>query len=130
MSTKHLKTILFLSIGVLGFLIFGFFGTRSRQTAVSLQPKSETLTERSLPVSARRRSTTPQETLKDFQKTDFYRTLIDNNLRTTARTIYTVRIGETLDKDTTLTDIQPKQVTLEKAGVLRTLLLNTTPLLK
>ena len=44
--------------------------------------------------------------------------------------IYTVTIGETLDTDITVTDIQPKQVTLEKAGVRRTLHLNTTPLLK
>ena len=44
--------------------------------------------------------------------------------------IYTVTIGETLDTDITVTNIQPKQVTLEKAGVRRTLHLNTTPLLK
>jgi len=100
-----------------------------------------------------------------FQDSDFYRTLIDNNLfcplgwtpprprnpyrllgtilptdgntpkqaileRTAARRTYTVSLGETLDKDTIVIDIQPKQVTLEKAGVRRTLRLNTTPLLK
>ena len=43
---------------------------------------------------------------------------------------YTVTIGETLDTDTTLVDIQPKQVTLETSGVQRKLTLNTTPLLK
>ena len=49
---------------------------------------------------------------------------------TTARTTYIVRLGDTLDPYTTLVDIQPKQVTLEKAGVRRTLHLSTTPLLK
>ena len=43
---------------------------------------------------------------------------------------YTVSLGETLDTDATVVDIQPKQVTLEKAGVQRTLHLNTTSLLK
>ena len=50
--------------------------------------------------------------------------------RTTAGNTYTVRIGEMLDTDTTVVDIQPKQVTLEKAGVRRTLHLNATSLLK
>ena len=45
---------------------------------------------------------------------------------TTARTIYIVRIGDTFDKDTTVTGIQPKQVTLENTGHQRTLKLNTT----
>lgn len=49
---------------------------------------------------------------------------------TTARRTYTVSLGEMLGTDTTVVDIQPKQVTLEKAGVRRTLRLNTTPLLK
>jgi len=49
---------------------------------------------------------------------------------TTAGRTYTVSLGETLDTDTTVVDIQPKQVTLEKTGVRRTLHLNTTPLLK
>ena len=43
---------------------------------------------------------------------------------------HTARIGETLDTDTTLVDIQPKQVTLETSGAQRKLTLNTTPLLK
>jgi len=168
MSTKYLKTILFISIGVLGFMIFEFFGTRRRQTADSLQPKNETLTETTLPFSPRvfrKPFSTPQETLKDFQSSDFYRTLIDNNLfrplgwraarptepyrligtliptddqtprqaivqRTTTQSTDTVTIGETLDTGTTVVDIQPKQVTLEKDGHQRTLTLNTTPLLK
>lgn len=50
--------------------------------------------------------------------------------RMAVRRTYTVSLGETLDTDTTVVDIQPKQVTLEKGGVRRTLHLNTTPLLK
>lgn len=41
-----------------------------------------------------------------------------------------VRIGDKLDADTIVIDIQPKQVTLEKVGQQRTLKLNTTSLLK
>ncbi len=168
MSTKHLKTSVFISIGVLVVLIFGFLGTRRVQTAASTQPQHETLTETTLPVSPRvfRKSlSTPQKSPTDFQKTDFYRTIVDNNLfrplgwrpphprepyrllgtlipadantpkqaivqRTPTGSTYTVRIGEMLDTDTTVVDIQPKQVTLENAGVRRTLHLNTTPLLK
>lgn len=49
---------------------------------------------------------------------------------TTDGRIYTVSLGETLDTGTTVVDIEPKQVTLEKTGVRRTLYLNTTPLPK
>ena len=50
---------------------------------------------------------------------------------TTARTTHIVSIGETLDTDTTVTDIQPKRVTLEKAGQKpRILILNSTPWIK
>lgn len=49
---------------------------------------------------------------------------------TTEGRTYTISLGETLDPDTTVVGIQPKQVTLEKAGVRRTLYLNATPLLK
>ena len=43
---------------------------------------------------------------------------------------YTVTIGDQLDADIIVIDIQTKQVTLEKAGQRRTLTLNTTPWLK
>ena len=106
-----------------------------------------------------------QNTLSDFQETDFYRTIVDNKLfrplgwtpprprepyrligtilptdkniskqailqRTTSGRTYTVMIGETLGTDTTVTDIQSKQVTLKTNEQQRTLTLNTTPLLK
>lgn len=44
--------------------------------------------------------------------------------------IHTVTIGDRLDTDTTVTDIQLKQVTLEKVGQRRTLKLNIAPWLK
>ena len=169
MSRKFpLKTIVFISLGLLVVLIFGFFGSRSVQTAASTQPRHETLTETTQPVSPRvfRKSlSTPQDSLSDFQKTDFYRTIIDNNLfrplgwrparprepyrllgtllpsdgntppqailqSTPARSTYIVRIGDKLDKATTVTDIQPKQVILKTNGKHRTLGLSTSPLLK
>ena len=100
-----------------------------------------------------------------FQETEFYRTIIDNNLfrplgweperpkepfrligtriptdgrispqaiiqGTQGNKTYIVATGDTLSKDTTITDIQPKQVTLEKSGHQRTLKLSTTTWLK
>ena len=50
--------------------------------------------------------------------------------RTPTGKTYAVTIGDQLDTDTTVTDIQPKQVTLSKSGVMRTLKLNATPLIK
>jgi len=106
------------------------------------------------------------DTFKGSQQSDFYRTIIDNNLfrplgwhpprqkeiyrllgtlipadgntpsqailqSTTTKTIYVVNIGDTLDPDTIITNIQPKQVTLEKAGQKpRVLTLNPTLLRK
>lgn len=101
----------------------------------------------------------------DFQDSDFYRTIIDNNLfrplgwrpprprepyrligtiiptdgitnarailqTTRGNTTYTVTQGDTLDADTTVINIQAKQVTLEKAGQQRTLKFNPTPWIK
>ena len=101
----------------------------------------------------------------DFQDSDFYRTIIDNNLfrplgwrpprprepyrligtiiptdgitdaraileTTRGNTIHTVTQGDTLDADTTVIDIQSKQITLEKAGQQRTLKCNPTPWIK
>ncbi len=42
----------------------------------------------------------------------------------------TVSVGDRLDAETTVTDIQPKQVTLEKVEQRKTLKLNTAPWLK
>ena len=83
MSTKHLKPIVFISICVLFFVIFGFLGTRRVQTGILTQTKNETRTETILPVSPRvfRKPLSPQQAnLPDFQQSDFYRTIIGNNL--------------------------------------------------
>ena len=168
MSTKHLKPIVLISICVLFFMIFGFFGTRRLQTADSTQTKNETRTETILPVSPRvfrKPLSSQQMDLPDFQQSNFYLTIIDNNLfrplgwrpprpkepyrllgtilpnngkspsqailqATTENRIHVVTPGDKLGTDTTITDIQPKQVTLEKAGQQRTLKLNPRPLLK
>ena len=95
-----------------------------------------------------------------FQETEFYRTIIDNNIfrplgwhperpkepfrllgtriptdgKTSPQAIiqvtqgnktYIVTTGDTLSKDTTVTDIRHKQVTLEKSGFQRILKLST-----
>ena len=107
----------------------------------------------------------PSSQTDDFQDSDLYRTIIDNNLfrplgwtpprprepyrligtiiptdgitdaqailqTTRGNTTYTVTQGDTLDVDTTVIDIQAKQVTLEKAGQQRTLKFNPTSWLK
>ena len=102
--------------------------------------------------------------MTQFRETEFYRTIIDNNLfrplgwrparprdpyrllgtlipkdrntpkkailqTTVGNTTHTVRIGKRLG-EYTLTDIQPKQVTLEKDGQVQTLKLNTVSWIK
>ena len=101
----------------------------------------------------------------DFRDSDFYRTIIDNNLfrplgwrpprtrepyrligtliptdgitdarailqTTRGNTTYTVTQGDIFDTDTTVIDIQAKQVTLEKAGQQRNLKFKPTAWLK
>jgi len=96
------------------------------------------------------------ESLQAFQESEFYRTIVDNNLfrplgwtptrprepyrligtllptaadtparaileTTSGETRQTVSVGDKLDADTTVTDIQPKQVTLEREGLSTTL---------
>ena len=112
-------------------------------------------------------STKPSSVTKDrdtetrFQETEFYRTIINNNLfrplgwrparskesfrllgtriptdgktlpqaiiqATPGNKTYILTTGDTFSTDTTVTDIQLKQVTLEKTGRQRTLKLSTT----
>ena len=162
MSRKYLKTIVFISMGVFSLFSWGLL-TRTQTTADPTPKENRTRTTQRQTVY--RPSQNSQDTLKDFQQSEFYRTIIDKSpfrplgwtpprprdpyhllgtctptdgksearailQSTTAGRTYTVSLGETLDPDTTVVDIQPKQVTLEKAGVRRTLHLNTTPLLK
>ena len=158
MSRNLLKHCVCIAVGI-GVVCFEFLLRTHPQT-----PEKRTPT-RTRNTQYRKTVSTPQETLTDFQKSDFYRTIIDNDLfrplgwrpprptetyrllgtiipkdgsteaqailqSTTARTTYIVRIADTLDKDTTLIDIQPKQVTLSKARQQRTLRLDTAPWIK
>ena len=166
MSSKHFAILTVLAITSGGILATLF----ARITAPYTHPQP-TLIRQNVPQKRILRhplkgtSARQQNSVTDSHTSDFYRTIVDNNLfrplgwtpprprepyrligtilptdkntpkqailaRTTTRRTYTVRIGETLDTDTTIVDIQPKQVTLEKAGVRRTLHLNTIPLLK
>jgi hypothetical protein len=162
MSRKYLKTTVFISIGA--FSLFSWvLLTRTQTTADPTPEENRARTTQSQ--TAYRLSQNSQDTLTNFQKSDFYRTIIDNNLfrplgwrtprkkepyrllgtilptdeesnsqailqKTPAGRTYIVMIGEMLDTDTTVVDIQPKQMTLENAGVQRTLKLNTTPWIK
>ena len=162
MSRKYPKTIVFISIGA--FSLFSWVLLTRTQTTAAPPPK-ENSARTAQSQTAYRLSQNSQDPLSDFQDSDFYRTIIDNNLfrplgwrtprkkesyrllgtilptdeesnaqailqKTPAGRTYIVMIGEMLDTDTTVVDIQPKQVTLENAGVQRTLKLNTTPWIK
>ena len=121
-------------------------------------------TQRKKPASLRGRKKAEKGSPR-FQDTEFYRTIVDNNLfrplgwtqeppvdpylligtliptdenaapqailqNTATGTTHTLTEGATLDTATTLLDIQPKQVTLEKEGERITLTLNTDTWLK
>ena len=116
----------------------------------------------STPRSATKRPplTKDREAEVPFQETEFYRTIVDNNIfrplgwsperpqepyrltgtliptdgkkspqaiiqATQGNKTYIVTIGDTLSKDTIITDIRHKQITLEKSGRQRTLKLRT-----
>jgi len=165
MFTKHLKTLVFISLGVLVFVIFGFFGTPRKQTADTTKKEKRPA---EIPITPKKREKighTHTPPLADFQKTEFYRTIVDNNLfrplgwrpprpkdaydllgtliftdgkseaqailrHTTTGKTRPVGINDKLDTETTVIDIQAKQVTLETSGHQRNLKLNSTPFLK
>ena len=148
-----------------GVVYFGF--VLLKQTQLQLTPKAPlTIEKRTAARLVGSRYLTELEQLRAFQKSNFYRTIIDNNLfrplgwtppwprepyrllgtlipingntpsqailqTTTTRTTHIVSIGDRLDLETTVTDIQPKKVLLEKAGQKpRILALNPTPWIK
>jgi len=162
LSRNPRKTSVFISIGVgSGVVLLLFVLLTHTPPKIEIQVETIDVSPRVF----RSRSTTPHDSLTDFQKTEFYRTIVDNNLfhplgwtpphprepyrligtliprtentpkqailqKTPAGRTYTVRIGNKLDADTTVTDIQSKQVTLQRNGQHRTFTLNTTPLIK
>ena len=158
-SRKHL-----IHIAIACFLFIVIRGTLLHtQPPAQPYPKGTPAPQKRATGTPRFQSTQKREpdSLTDFQNTEFYRTLIDNNLfrplgwtpprpiepysligtiiprdrntvspqaiiqATAANKTHIVTIGEKLDANTKVTDIQPKQVTLEKAGVQQTLTLNT-----
>lgn len=163
MSPKPLKTIVFISIGVFSILSW-FLLTRAAPTPKEVL-KVAHLTEMYPGAPVPQQTTRSQNTLTSFPTSDFYRTIIDNNLfrplgwrpprpqepyrligtilpkytdappkailqTTTGKKLYTVSIGEKLNADTTITDIQLKQITLSTQGKNKTLHLSTIPWLR
>ncbi|MDE0427354.1 MAG: hypothetical protein OXN25_21070 [Candidatus Poribacteria bacterium] len=168
MPRTHLKCIAIASgISVILGLSFVLPQTQSRPAAphdkkVAVNTQKSKTTASSFGI----RQTPAAEQTPHFRDTEFYRTIIDNNLlrplgwrpprprepyrllgttiptsgemppqailQTTSRNqTRTISLGEKLDVDTTLIDIQPKQVTLEKIGEKpRILTLNTTPVIQ
>lgn len=160
---KHIAIAAGISIVLLGLtlLTHALLSTPVRDETVTVNtPESKPIKRASSPLQVPVSSQTD-----DFQDSDFYRTIIDNNLfrplgwrpprprepyrligtviptdgitgaqailqTTRGNTTYTVTQGDTLDADTTVINIQAKQVTLEKAGQQRTLKFNPTPWLK
>ena len=168
MSIPHVKRIvIFCSIGI--FLLVLWLSkpmqTQSDTTSSVPTQKQDTTARASEKGNPTRTQIYTLDQVSRFQDTEFYTTIIDNNIfrplgwtpprpkepyrligtifptdgktppqavlqKNPAGKTYTVTIGNTLDTDTTLIDIQAKQVILEKGGQRRTLTLNTTPWLK
>ena len=169
MSTKHIKRIgTGLAAGFVFAVLFSLYtATYSENTTVTFKTQTHPTVNTTPPRARFQSSTHPIEDaeLKHFQNSDFYRTIIGNNLfrplgwtpprpqepyrllgtiiptdakipsraiiqNTVENQTHIVTIGDTLDPDTHVTDIQSKRVIVEKAGQQRTLTLNATPLIK
>ena len=174
MSTKHIKHIGTDIAGLAGIVLLILFSlyiathTHPENTTITVKTQTHPTVSTTPPRARFQSSIHPIEDveLKHFQKSEFYRTIIDNNLfrplgwtpprpqepyrllgtiipidakspskaiiqNTVGNQMHIVTIGEKLNTDTTITDIQPKQVTLEKVGQKpRTLTLNSTPWIK
>ena len=169
MSTKYLKRIgTGIAAGFVFAVLFSLYtATHPEHTTITVNTQTHPTGNTTAPRARFQSSTHSIEDaeLKHFQNSDFYRTIIDNNLfrplgwtpprpqepyrllgtiiptdaKTPSRAIiqntvgnrtHIVTIGDTLDPDTYVTDIQSKRVIVEKAGQQRTLTLNATPLIK
>ena len=164
MSTKHIKHI---GTGLAGLVLAIFFllytPTHPENTTITVKTQTHP-TGSTTPRRVRFQSSThpiKDMELKHFQTSDFYRTIIDNNLfrplgwtpprpkepyrllgtiiptdaKTPSRAIiqntvenqtYIVTIGDALDTNTHVTDIQTKHVTLKKNGKQRQLTLKSS----
>ena len=76
MSRKYLKTIVFISMGVFSLFSWGLL-TRTQTTADPTPKENRTRTTQRQTVY--RPSQNSQDTLKDFQQSEFYRTIIDKS---------------------------------------------------
>lgn len=167
MFTKHIKHIGTGLVGlaslVLAILVSFYTATHPENTTIIAKIQTYP-TDNTTPPRARFKSSThPNEDmeLKHFQNSDFYRTIIDNNLfrplgwtpprpkepyhllgtiiprdaespskaiiqNIVGNQTYIVTIGDALDTDTHVTDIQTKHVTLKKNGQQRQLTLKSS----
>ena len=137
---KHITFAAFIGILPLVFLWFTYMQTPPQAES----PKHPSVSQKwATRKRLQSRETRKQDTLKNFQQSEFYRTIIDKNLfrpldwtpsrqkesyrllgtliptdknappqailqSTATRTTHIVRIYDTLDTNTTITDIQPK----------------------
>ena len=170
MSTKHIKHIGKPDIaGLAGlilailFLFYTAMYTHPENTTITVKTQTHPTASATPPRFRFQSSTLPTEDveLKHFQNSDFYRTIIDNNLfrplgwtpprpqepyrllgtiiptdaktppkaiiqNTVRNQTYIFTIGDTLDTDTHVTDIQTKHIILEKNGQQRQLTLKSS----
>ena len=169
MSTKHIKHIgnpdIACLVGLVLAILFSLYTathTHPENTTITVKTQTHPTVSTIPPRSRFQSSTHPIEDveLKHFQNSDFYRTIIDNNLfrplgwtpprpqepyrllgtiipidskfsskaiiqNTLRNQTHIVTIGDTLDTDTLVTDIQTKHVTLKKNGQQRHLTLKS-----
>ena len=170
MSTKHIKHIgnpyiaglTGLTLTIL-FLLYTAMHTHPENTTITVKTQTRPPVSTISPRARFQSSTHPSEDveLMHFQNSDFYRTIIDNNLfrplgwtpprpqesyrllgtiiptdakispkaiiqDTIGNQTHIVTIGDTLNPDTHVTDIQTKHVTLKKNGQQRQLTLKSS----
>ena len=167
MSTKHIKHIGTGLVGLAGLALAILFSlhtaTHPDSTMITVKTQMLPTVSTTPPRSSFQSSTLPTEDLelKHFQNSDFYRTIINNNLfrplgwtpprpqepyrllgtiiptdakpppkaiiqNTVRHQTHIVTIGDTLDTETHVTDIQTKHITLKKNGQQRQLTLKSS----
>ena len=164
MSTKHIKRIGTAITGLaLAILVLLYTRTHPENTTIPLKTQTQPTVSTISPRARFQSSIHPNEDveLKHFQNSDFYRTIIDNNLfrplgwtpprlqepyrllgtiiptdaktppkaiiqNTVGNQTHIATIGDTLDTDTHVTDIQTKHVTLKKNQQQRQLTLKSS----
>ena len=166
MSTRYIKRIGAAIAGLALVILFSLYTattTSPENTTITIKTQTYPTVSTTPPRSRFQSSTHPTEDveLKHFQNSDFYRTIIDNNLfrplgwtpprpqepyrllgtiiptdvKSPPKAIiqnivrnqtHIVTIGDNLDTDTHVTDIQTKHITLKKNGQQRQLTLKSS----